>query len=361
MALIRPCAGLRPGVPTTHQWSTVTSAFARRFCLSPPSSANSRVSLLSILQSRHCAPSPQQSYAFSTTPRPTAKVHSPGPPPRPYKPPPPKKRTVKIGPLPTGEVDVTTINSIFGTKVSHTDGNNVLRILHHRRTSGSLADYGVDNLGHKYAHVNRTLATKALEWLREAFPVDEGRAAEQWAEKEANRIAYELWLADPENDSKYKDPARVWRDQQKEIELQNEQQEDEGQKIGMLRAGPSQFEKNIADKRRQRLEEAAKKAEEKEAKEREEMVKLETGEWVKTPRGTGLMKPGQTAYVDVFGREQISQRKELQEAYRKKAELQFKTPEEMLAATTIVSLWSSLPPPIQSNQLKPPRRNALSQ
>jgi rhomboid-like protein len=224
-----------------------------------------------------------------------------------------------------------------------------------------LADYGVDNLGHKYAHVNRTLATKALEWLREAFPVDEGRAAEQWAEKEANRIAYELWLADPENDSKYKDPARVWRDQQKEIEQQNEQQEDEGQKIGMLRAGPSQFEKNIADKRRQRLEEAAKKAEEKEAKEREEMVKLETGEWVKTPRGTGLMKPGQTAYVDVFGREQISQRKELQEAYRKKAELQFKTPEEMLAATTIVSLWSSLPPPIQNNQLKPPRRNALSQ
>ena len=239
--------------------------------------------------------------------------------------------------MPTGEVDATTIQSIFGTKVSHTDGNNILRILHHRRTSGSLADYGVDNLGHKYAHVTRTLATKALEWLREAFPVDEGRAAEQWAEKEANRIAYELWLADPENDSKYKDPARIWRDQQKEIDQQKEQEEEEGQKIGMLRAGPSQFEKNIADKRRQRLEEATKKAEEKEAKEREEMAKLETGEWVKTPRGTGLMKPGQTAYVDVFGREQISQRKEIQEAYREKSKLPFKTPEEMLAATTVVS------------------------
>lgn len=157
-----------------------------------------------------------------------------------------------------------------------------------------------------------------------------------WAEKEANRIAYELWLADPENESKYKDPARVWRDQQKEIDQQKEQQEEEGRQIGMLRAGPSQFERNIAEKRRQRLQEATQKAEEKEAKEKEDMVKLETGEWVRTPKGTGLMKPGQTAYVDVFGREQISQRKEIQAAYRKAAELPFKTPEELLSQTTVV-------------------------
>lgn len=346
MALIRPCAALRPSAPVTHQWSIVTGAFARRFCSSPLPNVSSKASLLSVLQSRHSKSIAQQSHTFSTTPHPTAKVHSPGPPPRPYKPPPPKKRTVKIGPLPAGEVDATTIQSIFGSKVSHTDGNNVLRILHHRRTSGSLADYGVDNLGHKYVHVNRTLGTKALEWLREAFPVDEGRAAEQWAEKEANRIAYELWLADPENDSKYKDPARVWRDQQKELDQQNEQQEGNGQNMGMLRAGPSQFEKNIADKRRQRLEEAAKKAEEKEAKERDEMVKLETGEWVKTPRGTGLMKPGQTAAVDIFGREYITQRKEIQEAYRKKAELPFKSAEDMLAATTIVRSPTQSPPVI---------------
>lgn len=339
VALLRPCAALRPTAPITHQWNTVTSAFARRFCsTSSPPNANSRTSLLSVLQSRRAALSSQPSRSFSATLQPTAKVLNP--PEDPRRPPTqslqPKKRPVKIGPLPTGEVDSETIRSIFGAKVSHTDGNNILRILHHRRTSGSLADYGVDNLGHKYAHVNRTLATRALGWLREEFPVDEGRAAEQWAEKEANRIAYELWLADPENESKYKDPARVWRDQQKEIDQQNEQHEqDEGERLGMLRAGPSQFERNIAEKRRLRLEEATKKAEQKEAKEKEDMVKLETGEWVRTPRGTGLMKPGQTAYVDVFGREQISQRKEIQEAYRKKAELPFKTKEELLAQTTI--------------------------
>jgi len=248
---------------------------------------------------------------------------------------------VKIGPLPTGEVDRETIRSIFGTNVSHIDGNSVLRILHHRRTSGSLADYGIDNLGHKYTHVNRILATRALEWLRDAFPVDEGAAAEQWAEKEANRIAYELWLADPENESKYKDPAHVWRDQQKELD---EETEEEAQRIGMLRAGPSEFERNIAEKRRQRIEAATKLAEEKEAKEKEDMLKLETGEWVRTPSGTGLMKPGQTTYVDMFGREQISQRKEIQEMYRKKAELPFKSDEELLAETTVVRQFLS---PIQ--------------
>ncbi|KAF2706526.1 hypothetical protein K504DRAFT_385383 [Pleomassaria siparia CBS 279.74] len=319
----------------------MTSAFARRFGSYSHSrgNANTRGSLVFSLQFRQSAPSIQHSRSFSVTPPSAAKVHSPPPPePRraPYKPPPPKKRTVKIGPLPAGEVENEVIRSIFGTKVSHTDGNNVLRILHHRRTSGSLADYGVDNLGHTYAHVNRTLATKALEWLRRVYPVDEGAAAEVWAEREANRIAYELWLADPENDSKYKDPARVWRDQQKEIDKENEaQQEEEGQRIGMLRVGPSEFERNIAEKRRQRLEAVTKQAEEKENKAKEEMKLLETGEWVKTPRGTGLMKPGQTAYVDIFGREQISHRKEIQAEYRKKAELPFKTAEELLAQTTV--------------------------
>jgi rhomboid-like protein len=178
---------------------------------------------------------------------------------------------------------------------------------------------------------------KALDWLREAFPVDEARAAEEWAEKEANRIAYELWLADPENaDSKYNDPARAWKDQQQEIE---EAHREEGQKIGMLRVGPSEFERNIQRKRQERLEAQARKAEEKELKEKEDEAKIESGEWVRTPGGTQLMKPHQTTYVDVFGREQVSKRKEMMEYYQKKSESPFKNEEEMLRATTLVRIF----------------------
>ena len=122
-------------------------------------------------------------------------------------------RTVKIGPLPSGRVSDDVIRRIFRGRLSRAEGNNVLRILHHRRTAGSLADYGVDNLGAQYTHVDHALALKGLDWLREKYPVDEALAAEQWAEKEANRISYELWLADPETESKYKDPARAFRDQ----------------------------------------------------------------------------------------------------------------------------------------------------
>jgi rhomboid-like protein len=222
--------------------------------------------------------------------------------------------------------------------LSATDGNNVLRILHHRRTAGSLADYGVDNLGKQYTHVSRDLATKGLEWLREKYPIDEARAAEDWAEKEANRIQYELWLADPETESKYKDPARAFREQMQKEEEKRQQEEVDNQKIGILHVGKSQFERNIEEKRKQRLEEVTRKAEEKEQKEREMEEKLASGEWVRTPTGTQLMKPGQTTYVDVFGREQVSRRKEEAEKYQKQSQTEFKDVDEMLAKTTVVRL-----------------------
>jgi rhomboid-like protein len=229
-----------------------------------------------------------------------------------------------------------TVRRIFGPRLSAVDGNNVLRILHHRRTAGSLADYGVDNLGKQYTHVDRNLALKGLEWLREQYPIDEARAAEEWAEKEANRIQYELWLADPETESKYKDPARAYREQMQKEETARQEQDMEGQKIGMLHVGKSQFERNIEEKRQQRLEEATRKAEEKEQNERDMEVKLATGEWVRTPTGTQLMKPGQTTYVDVFGREQVSRRKEEAEKYQKESQTNFTSEEEMLAQTTLV-------------------------
>lgn len=217
----------------------------------------------------------------------------------------------------------------------------MLRILHHRRTSGSLADYGVDNLGSQYGYVTRQAAIKALEWLRQKIPVDEARAAEEWSEKEANRIAYNLWLADPENDSKYKDPARAFREKQRkekeERELQEQdEQEPEGRRMGLLHVGPSQFERNIKQQRQLRLNAITKQAEEKEARAREDEVKLASGEWVRTPSGTQIMKPHQTTYVDIFGREQVSRWKdELEKAY-KKSQTKFKDEEEMLAATTVV-------------------------
>lgn len=206
----------------------------------------------------------------------------------------------------------------------------------------------MDNLGSRYNAVDHEARLRAIEWLRHTYPIDEARAAEEWAEKEANRIAYELWLADPENaGSKYNDPARVFQEQQKEIE-EKEAEEQESKRIGILRQGPSEFEKNIARKRRERLEAAAREAEEKERREKENEVKLATGEWVRTPSGKQLMKPGQDTYVDVFGREQVSRRKEMLEEYQKKAQTSFKTPEEMMSATTLVR---RLPPPNTTTRL----------
>jgi rhomboid-like protein len=52
------------------------------------------------------------------------------------------------------------------------------------------------------------------------------------------------------------------------------------------------------------------------------------------------MKPGQTTYVDVFGREQVSRRKEEAEKYQKQSETEFSSVEEMLSETTLVYVLS---------------------
>ncbi|KAH7085955.1 hypothetical protein BKA63DRAFT_459859 [Paraphoma chrysanthemicola] len=307
------------------------AALARRLCTAQPRLEHgSRSPILCLVQKyQHSRP---QCRSFASSCRRFAKViDTPPNPTIPHVP----KRTVRIGPLPNGRVEEGTIRRIFGPKMSAADGNNVLRILHHRRTAGSLADYGVDNLGKQYAHVSRETAMKGLEWLRETYPIDEARAAEDWAEKEANRIQYELWLADPETESKYKDPARAYREQMEKEEKEQQQQELDNQKIGILHVGKSQFERNIEEKRKARLEEITRKAEEKEQKEHEMEEKLASGEWVRTPTGTQLMKPGQTTYVDVFGREQVSRRKEEAEKYQRESNTGFNDVEEMLSKTTL--------------------------
>ncbi|KAL6704019.1 hypothetical protein ACN47E_008870 [Coniothyrium glycines] len=308
------------------------AAFARRLCTTKVHGDCPSRSPIIALAHAYRASRPQ-CRAFSHRPRVSARVvDTPQHPAMPQR-----KRTVRIGPLPNGAVNDGTIQRIFGKRLSPAEGNNVLRILHHRRTAGSLADYGVDNLGKQFTHVSRETALKGLEWLREAYPIDEARAAEEWAEKEANRIAYELWLADPETESKYKDPARAFKEQMDKEEQDRHQQQADRQKMGILHVGKSQFELNIEEKRRQRLEEIARVAEEKEQNERDMEAKLATGEWVRTPTGTQLMKPGQTTYVDVFGREQVSRRKEEMEKYSKASEATpARTPEELLDQTTLV-------------------------
>ncbi|KAF2745393.1 hypothetical protein M011DRAFT_426979 [Sporormia fimetaria CBS 119925] len=335
LGFLRPsCAALRSSTPTLSR-RLVTTAFTRRFTSHTSDLIQTSGSPLSSLLRLHKQPASNcQRRPFSSSPQwhsrvvdmrkqgPTSEsTHAA------------RKRAVRIGPLPDGNVPIQIISQIFGPGVSQADGNNVLRILHHRRTSGSLVDYGVGNLGARYANVKMAQANKALEWLREKYPVNEAQAAEAWAEREANRIAYELWLADPENQSsKHNDPARVWREQQQELK---DIEEEESRKIGMLHAGPSQFDRNIEEKRRKRLEAMAKKAEEEEKKQKEFEEKLKTGEYIKTPSGKQLMKPNQEVYVDVFGREQVSRFREEYEKYSKLSQTEFKTEEEMLQATTL--------------------------
>lgn len=313
-------------------------ALARRLCPSPAPTASSPLTPILALLRRH-GTSPAHCRAFSHARRLAAQVVDP-----PQSPSNPHElhkkhpaRTVRIGPLPGGRVSDDVVRRIFGRRLTAGEGNNVLRILHHRRTAGSLADYGVDNLGAQYTHVDRALALKGLAWLRDKYPVDEAVAAEQWAEKEANRIAYELWLADPETESKYKDPARAFREKLQREEEERQQQARDDQKIGILHVGRSQFERNIEEKRRERLAEVTRQAELREQREREMEAQLATGEWVKTPSGKQLMKPHQTTYIDVFGNEQVSRRSEERAKYEQQAVTGFKDEQEMLSKTTLVS------------------------
>jgi rhomboid-like protein len=238
-----------------------------------------------------------------------------------------KKRQVRIGPLPCGELPPKTIENIFGRGISAADGNAALRILHHRRVSGSLADHGA-SLTDKFRNISPAISKRALEWLRKEFPVNEARAAEEWAEKEANRIAYELWLSEEEGGKKLADPAKAWR------EMEEEQREKRVYQTGILHHGPSVFQENIKLKRMKRLEEATKRAEEKEAKEAEEAKLIASGEYVRSPGGTALIKPGQTTYVDIFGKEVLDDRKKWADYYNMKAASPFKSEEEMAKAKT---------------------------
>jgi rhomboid-like protein len=78
------------------------------------------------------------------------------------------------------------ISRIFGTNLNSKLANTILSELQSRRVSGSLIDVGV-NVHHITEEVTNKQALKALEWLRQKYPVDEAAAAEEYAELEEEK------------------------------------------------------------------------------------------------------------------------------------------------------------------------------
>jgi hypothetical protein len=72
------------------------------------------------------------------------------------------------------------ISDVFGKDFDQSTGSKALYELHKRRITGSLIDRGIvlDE------NVTPAQATKALQWLREKYPIDEALAASWYAEKE---------------------------------------------------------------------------------------------------------------------------------------------------------------------------------
>jgi hypothetical protein len=70
---------------------------------------------------------------------------------------------------------------VFDHKLDVRTGNRVLYELHKRRITGSIVDLGTY---FKDLKVTPDQAEKALQWLRQRFPVDEATAGERYAERE---------------------------------------------------------------------------------------------------------------------------------------------------------------------------------
>lgn len=90
-------------------------------------------------------------------------------------------------PLQSGELDQSTIHTIFGPDVDEVKGNSILRVVNYRRISGSLIDVGITFP--PQSGINLDLATKALEYLRQEDPYfNEQDAGAAWAEAEVVRV-----------------------------------------------------------------------------------------------------------------------------------------------------------------------------
>ena len=83
--------------------------------------------------------------------------------------------------LPRNHVSGLVVEQIFGPSADYQTGNKVLYELHKRRLSGSIVDHGVS---FKDLNVSEETAAKALQWLREHYPIDEAVVGEAYAERE---------------------------------------------------------------------------------------------------------------------------------------------------------------------------------
>jgi hypothetical protein len=102
------------------------------------------------------------------------------------------RATKPLTPQPTKpwkDLKEAELRQIFGGDADFKKGNFILARLQQRRISGSLVEKGLifpDKL-----NISQAEATRALEWLRTTFPMDEEAAAAQWAEKELLRLEEE--------------------------------------------------------------------------------------------------------------------------------------------------------------------------
>jgi hypothetical protein len=93
----------------------------------------------------------------------------------------PRKKTRS---LPRIRLSNSTIDQIFGQSADYQTGNKVLYELHRRRVTGSIVDHG---LSFKDLNISQEEAAKALQWLRQHYPIDEATAGERYAEQELEK------------------------------------------------------------------------------------------------------------------------------------------------------------------------------
>ncbi|KAI9670707.1 MAG: hypothetical protein M1831_005927 [Alyxoria varia] len=92
------------------------------------------------------------------------------------------------------ELPESKLKDIFGQPVTISEGNRVLKVLHHRRTSGSLADFGVSM---EDCNIPESGLLNALKWLRKNYAVDEEEAAANWTAAYAAKMEHGSGIEKP--------------------------------------------------------------------------------------------------------------------------------------------------------------------
>ncbi|KAF1988419.1 hypothetical protein K402DRAFT_23533 [Aulographum hederae CBS 113979] len=274
VALRLPYAGLRPS-----PWSTALRRFSSA-CTKPPSSPASP-SNAHIRSSKFVAPSVgfgcfgierARASAFSTTTGIGSQKSKKA-----------KKRVKpvhdRLSPnasasdgdlsLPKIALSASEVAGIFGAHLSPESANRLLRLIHSRRVSGLLAEDGIlfssNDFGPQAKEWTQDVGMKALQWLRDEYPIDEEGAAQQWAAEEAQKLEAEL-LARGEKIGLYKAEKRpVERDYQEEeaaVEAQSQ-----GTSYGRSRYGVSRLDqiRRANEEAWEKQQAEAKKAEERAA------------------------------------------------------------------------------------------------